>query len=271
MSCGSDRLLALAPIMMFYDARVQFPIYIKFLGLTFHPHFIMETIAYAISFQIYLLLRRRFPDVITSSERWQLIAAAAFGAVFGSRILGWVEDPTSAWHAGLIGGKTIMGGLIGGWMAVEVVKGRLGIRARTGDLLAVPLAVGIAIGRIGCFLTGLPDQTYGIATSLPIGVDFGDGIRRHPTQLYEIAFLLLLCPLLLRTLTAVSDRTMENGDAFRLFMIAYAFWRLVIDFLKPEPRIFGLSMLQWASLAVLVYCAPDVRRIEKQLSIHWRS
>jgi prolipoprotein diacylglyceryltransferase len=52
------------------------------------------------------------------------------------------------------------------------------------------------VGRIGCFLTGLADNTYGTPTGLPWGVDFGDRIHRHPTQLYEIAFLMILIPLL---------------------------------------------------------------------------
>jgi len=55
----------------------------------------------------------------------------------------------------------------------------------------VELVMGIAIGRVGCFLTGLPDHTYGVHSSLPWAVDFGDG-PRHPTQLYEIAFVMLL-------------------------------------------------------------------------------
>ena len=62
----------------------------------------------------------------------------------------------------------------------------------TGDLLALPLVLGIAIGRIGCFLSGLEDQSYGVATALPWGVDFGDGVARHPTQLYEYRFSPLL-------------------------------------------------------------------------------
>lgn len=53
----------------------------------------------------------------------------------------------------------------------------LGIRTSTGDLLALPLAVGITIGRIGCFLTGLSDGTFGRPSSLPWAVDFSDGIR----------------------------------------------------------------------------------------------
>ncbi len=240
---------------------MHFPVYIRVCGYAFHPHIVMEFLAYTIAFQVYLALKQKFKDVIAPGERWQVIAAAAFGAVFGSRILAWLDDPVLAWQSGLVGGKTIVGALIGGWIAVEIVKAKLGIRVRTGDLLAIPLAVGIAIGRVGCFLTGLSDQTYGTITTMPWGVNFGDGIRRHPTQLYEIVFLVLLYPFLWRGLKAVARSSWQTGDVFRLFMIAYSLWRIAVDFLKPEPRVIGMSAIQWASLGVVAYCWRDLRRM----------
>lgn len=230
----------------------------------------MEFLAYAIGFQVYLVLKRKFSDVIASGARWQVIAAAAFGAALGSRLLGWMEDPVLAWHAGLVGGKTIVGALAGGWIAVEAVKAKMGVRVRTGDLLAIPLAVGIATGRVGCFLTGLSDQTYGTATTLPWGVDFGDGIRRHPTQLYEIVFLVFLCGLLFKAVKMVSAGDLQTGDAFRLFIVGYGSWRVSIDFLKPEPRLLGLSVIQWTCAAGVAYCAKDAARILKACSAHVR-
>lgn len=86
------------------------------------------------------------------------------------------------------GGKTIVGGLLGSWFAVELGKKLEGITTRTGDLFAIPLCIGIAVGRVGCLLAGLADDTYGKPTSLLWAVDFGDGIARHPTQAYEILF-----------------------------------------------------------------------------------
>jgi phosphatidylglycerol---prolipoprotein diacylglyceryl transferase len=244
-------------------ALIHFPVYFRIGGLALHPHFVMEFLAYAIAFQIYLALKRKFRDVIAPAERWQVIAAAAFGAALGSRLLGWLEDPVLAWHAGLVGGKTIVGALAGGWIAVEAVKARMGVRVRTGDLLAIPLALGIAIGRVGCFLTGLPDQTYGTATLLPWGVDFGDGIRRHPTQLYEIVFLALLCGVLWQGLQAVASNRLQTGDAFRLFIAGYGTWRVAIDFLKPEPRWLGLSLIQWMSAGLVAFCWRDLWRMVK--------
>ena len=60
----------------------------------------------------------------------------------------------------LLAGKTMVGGLLGGTIAVEFVK------RRTGDLFAIPMAVGVAIGRIGCFLSGIQDDTYGIPSAM---------------------------------------------------------------------------------------------------------
>jgi len=115
---------------------------------------------------------------------------------------------------------------------------------------------GIAIGRIGCFLTGLGDDTYGSPTSLPWGVNFGDGIPRHPAQVYDIVFLLLLaCALLI-----VMRRPHVQGDVFKMFMVGYNGWRLAIDFIKPDPKFWGLNSIQWVCLAVLVFYSGDIRR-----------
>ena len=133
--------------------------------------------------------------------------------------------------------------------------------------MVFPLVLGIAVGRIGCFLTGLTDNTYGTPTSLPWGVDFGDSVLRHPTQLYEMAFLLLLTPVLYRILQAIS-KTREgppsrfySGDAFKFFMVAYLSFRLLCDFIKPYPRLFlRLGGIQWACLLVLLYYSSDITR-----------
>jgi phosphatidylglycerol:prolipoprotein diacylglycerol transferase len=238
------------------------PVYIPLGGLKLHPHLVFETTAYAIAFRVYLLLRKRMGDALDDGNRWWMIAAAAMGAVVGSKVLYWFEEPAltlARWRepAYLMGGKTIVGGLIGGLLAVETAKRLLGIARRTGDLFAVPLCVGIAIGRIGCFLTGLDDHTSGIATSLPWGVNFGDGITRHPTQLYEIVFTLTLGALLWRRM----QRPFVCGDIFKMFMVAYFAFRLACDFLKPDVRVFvGMSSIQWACVAVLVYYVRDISR-----------
>ena len=241
---------------------MTFPVYIPFGPVKLHPHLVFETAAYAIAFRFYLALRRRAGDALDDGHRWWMIAAAAIGAVIGSRALYWFEDPSilrAHWSNAdyLMGGKTIVGALIGGLFAVEIAKRHLGITRRTGDLFAVPLCLGMAIGRIGCFLTGLDDHTAGIATSLPWGINFGDGIARHPTQFYESLFMLVLGAFLWRRLF----RPHVEGDIFKMFMVSYFAFRLACDFLKPVVPVFlGLSSIQCACLAMLAYYATDIVR-----------
>jgi phosphatidylglycerol:prolipoprotein diacylglycerol transferase len=247
---------------MFATAITRFPVYLHVGPWRVHPHVVFETLAYAIAFRVYLWMRTRYGDVLPSAYRWWVIAAAALGAVAGSRILYWFEDPRLTlgnWNnpVFLLGGKTIVGALIGGLFTVELVKKRLGITRRTGDLFAIPLCVGIALGRIGCFLTGLEDHTSGNPTRLPWGVNFGDGVARHPTQLYEILFAIVLGAFLWRRIR----RPHIEGDIFKQFMVAYFGFRLACDFLKPDVAVFlRMSSIQWACVFMLFYYAPDTTR-----------
>ena len=248
---------------------MTFPVYLHIGPLRLHPHWVFETLAYAVAFRLYLQLRKRQGDTLSDDARWWIVAAAAAGAAAGAKVLHWLENPAftfANWHdpAVLFGGKTVVGALIGGLAAVEWTKRRIGIRSRTGDLFALPLAVGIAIGRIGCFLTGTEDDPAGIRTSLPWGVNFGDG-PRHPTQIYEIVFLILLAAILAR----LSRKAHPPGDLFKVFMVAYFSFRLAIDFLKPEiPIYLGLSTLQWGCVAMLGYYSRDIYRWCAAAALH---
>jgi phosphatidylglycerol:prolipoprotein diacylglycerol transferase len=232
------------------------------LSTLFHPelHPFFEALGYGGGYLLYRHMRTIKGDPLPDDRCWLVIAAAAVGALLGSRILGILEHAPNTgvhWRDLLLpGGKTIVGGLLGGWLGVEITKKIVGIRPRTGDLFAIPLCVGIAIGRIGCFFAGLPDDTYGTPTLLPWGVDFGDGIRRHPTQLYEIVFLLTLASFLAK----LSRRPHPPGTLFRIFIASYLVWRLAIDFLKPQPHLGGMNMIQWACIVGLVVFAADVNR-----------
>lgn len=230
------------------------------LSIGSHPalHPVFETLAYTVGYAVFRWVRARQGDVVAEPQRWTVMAAAAVGALVGSRLLGLAEHwPTvrASWQSGHFsallvssGGKTIVGGLLGGWLGVELIKRTTGIRRRTGDLFALPLCVGIAVGRIGCFIAGLADDTYGKPTSLPWAVDFGDGIGRHPVQLYEILFLIFV------GLVLSTKANLPEGARFRVFLGSYLAWRLAIDFLKPQPLLNGMNLIQWScatGLAVL--------------------
>jgi phosphatidylglycerol---prolipoprotein diacylglyceryl transferase len=118
------------------------------------------------------------------------LSAASLGATVGAYLLGSLNLALT----GIDGvGRSIEGALLGAILAVEGLKAATGMRGSTGIRPAAPLALAIAVGRIGCFLAGLDDQTYGTPTNLPWGRDFGDGVPRDPVQLYEslsmVAFL----------------------------------------------------------------------------------
>jgi prolipoprotein diacylglyceryltransferase len=288
-----------------------------------HPvwHPVMETLAYAVGFAVYRTLRARQGDIVAEPQRWTVLAAAAVGALVGSRVLGLAEQwptVTEAWRTGRMlelllspGGKTIVGGLLGGWLGVEIAKKLSGITRRTGDLFALPLCVGIAVGRIGCLLAGLADDTYGKPTDLPWAVNLGDGIGRHPVQVYEILFLALLglavsiIPVASSVPVYVSSSESARGSAlasssvsrhgsahasssvsghdfsraesmpqepralapegarFRIFLGSYLAWRLVIDFLKPQPLFDGMNLIQWSCLAGILLLIFDEARVWK--------
>ncbi|MEM6264318.1 MAG: prolipoprotein diacylglyceryl transferase family protein [Bacteroidota bacterium] len=237
---------------------MEFPVYIGWGDWQVHPHVLFELMAFFVGFRYFLFLRKKQEDPISTPNRVIILLAAALGALIGSRVLGVMEN----WPLFLEGGgeqgwlyfitqKTILGGLLGGLWSVEIAKYFLKEQTSSGDLFVYPLILGMFIGRIGCFLSGLEDGTHGIPTTLPWGMDLGDGISRHPAALYEMIFLLLLW-ICLRLWDKTGPRA--NGRRFQLFMIAYLAFRLGVDFLKPVYTFsFGLQSIQVACLAGLVY------------------
>jgi len=150
-----------------------------------------------------------------------------------------------------MGNKTIVGGFLGGLIGVELTKKKIGVTVSSGDLMVYPLIVAMIIGRIGCFLAGLEDGTYGIPSNLPWAINFGDGIRRHPTNLYEILFWVLLW-------AALNNyehyRKFTDGSRFKILMGGYLIFRLFIEFIKPDYFFsFGLSVIQLVCIAGLLY------------------
>lgn len=192
------------------------------------------------------------------------------GAALGSKLLYWLDyraaldgAPLIAW----LSGKTIVGGLLGGLIGVETVKRAIGWTRSTGDAFALPLLVGIVLGRLGCQFSDASDLTYGTPTSLPWGWNYGDGVPRHPVSFYEIGLLLaVMVPALRYGLPNARD-----GDRFRVLMVAYLAIRLALDFLKPPhgaaiagtfvPATYaGLTAIQWACAGGLAYYARDAWR-----------
>ena len=226
-------------------------------------HTAFELGGIAVGIRLYAnALRRAGGGSIAQGAAFAVVLGCVLGAIVGSKAAVWLQQP-DAFVAGLRAplmlwnGQSIVGALIGGWLGVEVAKRLAGVRKSTGDAFVFPLIVGIAIGRIGCFLAGLHDDTYGVPSDLPWAMDFGDGIRRHPTQLYDIAFVLAFGALLFRWRHELAQ---VPGLRFKWFLAGYLMWRVVIDFLKPVPAAYplGLSGLQWLALVFLAGYLPVV-------------
>lgn len=233
---------------------MHFPVNIPLGSNTIPVHFVCETLAYTIGYRLYTYLRRDTEDKISSQNRLIIFIGAALGGFLGSHLIGVLENPVllaSLNFRYFMGNTTIVGGLLGGLIGVELTKKLLGVTASSGDLMVFPLIVAMIIGRTGCFLAGLEDGTYGIASTLPWAIDFGDGIPRHPTNLYEILFWLLFGTGLY---LASARMEFKDGAKFKLFMAAYLSFRFVIEFIKPAYFFdFGLSVIQLASLAGIIY------------------
>jgi Prolipoprotein diacylglyceryl transferase len=184
-SSASERMLAgLVPHSTKADATLAGASCVTELMNGMALHIVFDAIAWVAAELSLLLLTKwtgvRFAPAPISDIHY--IAALIFGAGVGAVVFGtanaWLSHQTSM-------ARSIEGAIAGAIMAVELYKRAAGIKGRTGARFALPLAVGVAVGRIGCFFAGLEDLTHGKPTELPWAHDFGDGIMRHPVQLYE--------------------------------------------------------------------------------------
>jgi phosphatidylglycerol---prolipoprotein diacylglyceryl transferase len=187
---------------------------------------------------------------LTTRQRAVLAFAAFLGAMVGAKLPFLVDKDWSGLVAPslwLSDGKTILGGIFGGYLAVEIAKRIAGIRIKTGDSFALPIAVAVAIGRFGCYVAGC---CFGCVTKLPWGVSFSlakdqPGIIRHPTQLYECAFH-VVCAMAL--LIGQHYRWFE-GNRLKIYLLLYLGFRFLTEWIRPEPMTsVGLTSYQIACL-----------------------
>ncbi|HEY5586252.1 MAG TPA: prolipoprotein diacylglyceryl transferase family protein [Ruminiclostridium sp.] len=191
-------------------------------------------------------------DNIRKSNALYIAVFAIIGGTIGSKIpiiiMYWKElnsDPNS--FNILLSGRTIVGGLIGGAVGTFFAKKIFKIKERLGNQIAIPVAAGMAVGRVGCLLRGC---CYGKATKLPWGIDFGDQISRHPTQIYEIIFDILLVFFLVWKKT----KGVRPGELFKIFLNCYLSFRFFLEFIRVEKVSFiGLTDFQILCVISLVY------------------
>jgi phosphatidylglycerol---prolipoprotein diacylglyceryl transferase len=167
--------------------------------------------------------------------------AGIFGGLLGAKLVWTVEFMGNAPVADLLfsrGGLSWFGGLLGGVGAGLWMLRRYRVPLVRGLAAATPaLAVGHAIGRIGCFLVG---DDYGRPTDLPWGVAFPMGlpptdVRAHPTQLYEAIALAGVAWMLIRWRRAgVPDRVVLGR-----YLVLAGSIRFAIEFIRINLRVLG--------------------------------
>lgn len=232
-------------------------------------HLLLELLAYAIGVRLYWASRDTAAIPPRRSDRVFLIAGAACGAAIVSKGLyiaqysaALAERPWPEWLAG----KTVVGGLLGGWLGVELAKLAIGWHRSTGDRFVLPFAVAVVIGRLGCQLSGPWDLTYGVPTTVPWGWDYGDGVARHPVAAYEMIGVLAV----LASMRALPSG-LPSGNRFRVFIAGYLALRLGLDFLKPPHGAavdhtlaanlhLGLTAIQWACIAGILGAFASLKR-----------
>lgn len=207
-----------------------------------------------------LLMDRAFRRAGLSADAVSMVAVAVVLGIVGAKLWHVLDTPIEfreagwrvlwdsagfAWYGGLVFGISAL--LFQGWWA------KIGA-LRILDLAAPAAAVGYAVGRIGCFLSG--DGCYGLPTTLPWGMSFPHGIdptppmvRVHPTPLYELAMGLAIGWWLWRRL----GKPHATGAIVGWYLVLTGIARFLVEFVRRNPKVlWGLSNAQLASLGAVV-------------------
>ncbi|HUP67336.1 MAG TPA: prolipoprotein diacylglyceryl transferase family protein [Sphingomicrobium sp.] len=215
-------------------------------------HYVGDAVAWIAAALAMRWQYRKWPDQARELSRIvdpSYFVALALGAVAGA----WLFGSANSLRALIaLPSHSIAGALAGGIIAVEIWKLAHGVRVSTGLALVLPICVGIIIGRLGCFYAGLPDYTYGTATGLPWAVDLGDGIGRHPVQLYEAGAMTTFLVAYLRARLRGARWAREH--AFHALIIFYAAQRFLWEFWKPYPGLIGpLNLFHLLMIGLVAY------------------
>ena len=208
----------------------------------------ITALAYLVGAAVFYLAARE--RGLSSQGMGKIAAIGLFFGILGAKVTQLISDGGS-WNALFTpstGGRALLGGLVFGWLAVEVAKFRMGIRSSTGPMFALALPAGEAVGRIGCYLNGC---CFGSKWSGPWSVFQHDALR-HPAQLYSAVYsLILFCVLI-----ALRNRLRDEKNMFRLYLLGWAVGRLALEFVRDGRRQWlGLSFMQLFAIEIAMLAA----------------
>nr|WP_315033379.1 prolipoprotein diacylglyceryl transferase family protein [uncultured Chryseobacterium sp.] len=234
---------------------MDFPVTFHIFGKIILAHPLFEAVGMFLGMRYYFYLKRKSKEKLSFNTSAAVLIGATAGALIGSKLIGNLENPYTLFQDFDIkkfwSNNTIVGGLAFGLLGVELAKKVVHHKESTGDLIVFPLMLAMIIGRIGCFLTGIYEETYGIPTNSFLGMHLGDQYLRHPVALYEIGFLVVLWIGLKYVLWL---KKYPSGFVFQLFMLSYFTFRFFLDFIKPRVEIAGnLGTIQLVCICVIIY------------------
>jgi len=238
------------------------PIALQIGPVAVHWYGLMYLLGFGMAWVLGRRLIARGVTRLTPRDHEDLLFYAILGVIVGGR-LGYVlfykpahylSNPLgifAVWE----GGMAFHGGLLGVLVVLAWFARRRGFRMlEIGDFVAPLVPLGLAAGRVGNFING---ELWGRASTLPWAMVFpgsGDGVARHPSQLYQFALegLLLFC-----IVWWFARRPQPVGRVSAVFLMGYGVLRFLVEFTR-QPDSFlgllagGLSMGQWLSLPMIV-------------------
>lgn len=198
-----------------------------------------------------------------------VVTGALVGGALFMRLGTWLQHVDLRTNATLAeqwayGNRSILGGLVGAWLGVHVAKRLCGYQLRTGDLFAPAVALGMAVGRIGCLLTerpGTPTGTsWGITLDRAAATRLGaaPGVALHPSFAYEVVFQLAAFAVIWFWLRR---RELPAGETFVWYVAAYGVFRFLVEFVRgnevvwhglTRPQLFLAVTIPFVVLRILV-------------------
>jgi len=198
-----------------------------------------------------------------------VMAGCIFGALIGSYFFnvffaGFEEVPQRIASFDF-GGKSVLGGIAGGFIGVEIAKKRIGYTKSTGDAFAIAIPIGHAVGRIGCLLGGC---CFGTVCELPWGIEYPLAsqvylsqltqglivenatapLPVHPTPIYEIIFNIILFIYLWNKRGSYQ----VSGSSFRLYLAAYGAFRFFEEFVRGDSAFPTGGILKAPQVLLLI-------------------
>lgn len=237
------------------------PIAFQFGSITIHWYGVMIALAFLAG--LWTATRRARRENISGETIADVVLWIMVGAILGARIVYvatyWKDEfagqPLSEIFMIQHGGLVYYGGLIGATIAGFIyIRWKKLPLWKTADVLAPSIALGNAIGRIGCFLNGC---CYGRACSLPWAIRFPashptGGLPVHPTEIYDVLnnFILYLL------LAWLFRRKKFDGEVFATYLIGYAIIRTVMEYFRgdypPDQIHYGLTPGELISIPVFI-------------------